>query len=240
MSYQQNFSVCSPNLEKAPTQAVSLLDFWLRTKLQVTPGSVRLVSPESGLCVDKWFPPGAKLISVCGCNSGQVLVASGSVLFYLEIAGGKLVLAGDTTLEHEVACIDLSPLDEVGAGDSGGKTSVASLGLWTDISVRLIKLPSLEEITKEYLGGEIIPRSNLMTKFKGTNYLPCAYGDGSLFYFVVNGSGHLADKKKVVLETQPTVLRKFRSDRPTVICSSNQKLVFSNVNLKEVTIATYS
>ena len=67
---------------------------------------------------------------------------------------------------------------------------------------------------------------------------------GSLFYFVVNASGNLADKKKVILGTQPTVLRKFRtgavsnvfacSDRPTVIYSSNQKLVFSNVNLKEV------
>ena len=203
---------------------INIVNFWLTVVMQVTPGSVRLVSPESGQCVATWAPPGAKLISVCGCNSGQVLVAGGS----------------DTTLEHEVACIDLSPLDEFEAEDSGSKTSVASLGLWTDTSVRLIKLPSPEEITKEYLGGEIIPRSNLMTKFKGTNYLPCAYGDGSLFYFVVNGSGHLADKKKVVLETQPTVLRKFRSDRPTVICSSNQKLVFSNVNLKEVTIATYS
>ena len=48
----------------------------------------------------------------------------------------------------------------------------------------------------------------------------------------------------MTLGTQPTVLRKFRtgsvsnvfacSDRPTVIYSSNQKLVFSNVNLKEV------
>jgi hypothetical protein len=46
----------------------------------------------------------------------------------------------------------------------------------------------------------------------------------------------------VTLGTQPTVLRKFStqyttnvfacSDRPTVIYSSNQKLVFSNVNLK--------
>ena len=52
---------------------------------------------------------------------------------------------------------------------------------------------------------------------------------------------------QVTLGTQPTVLRKFRtgsvsnvfacSDRPTVIYSSNQKLVFSNVNLKEVSIS---
>lgn len=56
--------------------------------------------------------------------------------------------------------------------------------------------------------------------------------------------GLLSDRKKVTLGTQPTVLRTFRSlsttnvfacsDRPTVIYSSNHKLVFSNVNLKEV------
>jgi len=209
--------------------------------VQVTPGSVRLVCPQSQEMVDSWTPPGGKLISVCGCNASQLLAASGSILFYIEIQAGKLVLAGDTTLEHEVACIDLTPLED---GDNTTRTSVASLGLWTDISVRLVKLPSLEEITREYLGGEIIPRSILMAKFEGTNYLLCALGDGSLFYFIVTSSGTLTDKKKVTLGTQPTVLRKFRtgsvsnvfacSDRPTVIYSSNQKLVFSNVNLKEV------
>ena len=49
-----------------------------------------------------------------------------------------------------------------------------------------------------------------MTQFEGTNYLLCALGDGSLFYFVLNGQGALTDKKKVTLGTQPTVLRKFR------------------------------
>lgn len=57
-------------------------------------------------------------------------------------------------------------------------------------------------------------------------------------------AGVLSERKKVTLGTQPTVLRTFRSlstsnvfacsDRPTVIYSSNHKLVFSNVNLKEV------
>lgn len=57
-------------------------------------------------------------------------------------------------------------------------------------------------------------------------------------------AGDLTDRKKVTLGTQPTVLRTFKSqttsnvfacsDRPTVIYSSNHKLVFSNVNLKEV------
>ena len=106
--------------------------------------------------------------------------------------------SSDTTLEHEIACIDITPLN-----DNETRTEILSVGLWTDITVRLFKLPSLEEIAKESLGGEIIPRSILMTQFEGTNYLLCALGDGSLFYFVLNsqttqpGSSLLTEKKKV-------------------------------------------
>lgn len=145
-----------------------------------------------------------------------------------------------TTLPYEVACLDISSLDE--------KDPIAKLvavGLWTDISTCILNLPNLETLYDEKLGGEIIPRSILMTNFEGMNYLLCALGDGSMFYFVLNKqTGQLSDRKKVTLGTQPTILKTFRSlsttnvfacsDRPTVIYSSNHKLVFSNVNLKEV------
>lgn len=189
--------------------------------------------------LSEWSPPGSRVISVTGCNFSQVVCAAGPILFYLEIKEGKLSQNGDTTLEYEVACIDITPLNE-----DDKKSEIVSVGLWTDITVRLLKLPSLEEITKEPLGGDIIPRSILMAQFEGTNYLLCALGDGSLFYFTLNSQGCLTDKKKVTLGTQPTVLKKFKtrsttnvfacSDRPTVIYSSTQKLVFSNVNLREV------
>ncbi len=207
--------------------------------IQVTPQSLRLVNADSKQLVDEWRPPGNRVISVTGCNFSQVVCAAGSILFYLEIKEGKILQSGDTTLEHEVACIDITPLNE-----SEQRSEIVSVGLWTDITVRLLKLPSLEEITKEHLGGDIIPRSILMAQFEGTNYLLCALGDGSLFYFTLNSQGCLTEKKKVTLGTQPIVLRKFKtrsttnvfacSDRPTVIYSSTQKLVFSNVNLREV------
>ena len=56
--------------------------------------------------------------------------------------------------------------------------------------------------------------------------------------------GELTEQKKVTLGTKPTMIQPFKagasrnifacSDRPTVIYSSNNKLVFSNVNLKVV------
>ena len=77
------------------------------------------------------------------------------------------------------------------------------------------------------------------------SYLLCALGDGHLLNFLLNTStGDLTDRKKVSLGTQPITLRTFSSknttrvfaasDRPTVIYSSNKKLLYSNVNLKEV------
>ncbi|NWQ68532.1 DDB1 protein, partial [Neopipo cinnamomea] len=236
--------------------------------IQITSASVRLVSQEPKSLVSEWKEPNGKNISVASCNTNQVVVAVGRALFYLEIRPQELRQISCTEMEHEVACLDITPL-----GDSNGMSPLCAIGLWTDISARILKLPSFELLHKEMLGGggrasrgqrggrwpspewphpslfplpaEIIPRSILMTTFESSHYLLCALGDGALFYFGLSlDTGSLSDRKKVTLGTQPTVLRTFRSlsttnvfacsDRPTVIYSSNHKLVFSNVNLKEV------
>jgi DNA damage-binding protein 1 len=51
-------------------------------------------------------------------------------------------------LEHDVACMDISLLD-VGTE----RASIAAVGLCTDNSARILKLPSLEELNKEHFGG---------------------------------------------------------------------------------------
>uniref|UniRef100_A0A673MNK9 DNA damage-binding protein 1 n=1 Tax=Sinocyclocheilus rhinocerous TaxID=307959 RepID=A0A673MNK9_9TELE len=208
--------------------------------VQITSVSVRLVTQDSKALVSEWKEPQGKNISVASCNSTQVVLAVGRVLYYLQILTGELKQISSTEMEHEVACLDITPL-----GESAGESSICAVGLWTDISARLLKLPCFSPLHKEMLGGEIIPRSILMTTFEGSHYLLCALGDGALFYFGLDiQTGVLSERKKVTLGTQPTVLRTFRSlstsnvfacsDRPTVIYSSNHKLVFSNVNLKEV------
>lgn len=58
---------------------------------------------------------------------------------------------------------------------------------------------------------EIIPRSLLICVLEGICYLLCALGDGSMFYFTVDqATGTLSNRKRVILGTQPTVLRSFR------------------------------
>ncbi|KAK2188211.1 hypothetical protein NP493_140g03066 [Ridgeia piscesae] len=213
--------------------------------LQVTAVAVRLVSADTKKLLMEWKPVTGKNISVVSSNMKQVVCATGSHIFYLEIQVGSLKSVSNVTMDHEVACLDVTPLVDSGGSGDGDMAQLCVVGLWTDISARILQLPTLESLHVEMLGGEIIPRSILMATFEGTHYLLCALGDGSLFYFCLNTiSGSLGERKKVTLGTQPTVLKTFRSlsttnvfacsDRPTVIYSSNHKLVFSNVNLKEV------
>lgn len=209
--------------------------------VQATSNQVRLISEKSGKLLDQWSPPDELNISVIASNRHQVLCAVRDTLHYLRIQEARIVLESTRQMEYEVACLDISPLSE-----KESEASICSVGFWTDISIKILSLPSLDMIYKESIGGEIIPRSLISASFEGVPYLLCALGDGSLYYFAVNTkSGELEDRKKVTLGTQPTVLRAFKSsnhstnvfacsDRPTVIYSSNHKLVFSNVNLKEV------
>ncbi|XP_065081415.1 DNA damage-binding protein 1 [Ochlerotatus camptorhynchus] len=208
--------------------------------IQVTPMTARLIQCDNKSMICEWKPPDDKRISVVACNSCQMVCATACDIYYIEIEAGKLVHKSTVTLDYEVACLDISPLD-----DNATNAELVAVGLWTDISACILRLPNLEVVHTEKLGGEIIPRSILMAHFEGIVYLLCALGDGSMFYFVLDKhTNRLKDQKKVTLGTQPTILKTFRSlsttnvfacsDRPTVIYSSNHKLVFSNVNLKEV------
>jgi DNA damage-binding protein 1 len=117
------------------------------------------------------------------------------------------------------------------------------VGLWTDITARILSLPDFKPMVKESLGIESIPRSILMTTLEDIPYLFVASGDGQLFSFKFDQhTSSLVERKKIALGTQPIVLQTFKtgtttnifaaSDRPTVVYSKNQKLLYSNVNLK--------
>lgn len=209
--------------------------------VQVTSNSVRLVSSTTRELLNEWHAPSDYSVNVATANATQVLLATGGGhLVYLEIGDGILQEVKHAQLEYEISCLDINPI-----GENPNQSQLAAVGMWTDISVRLFSLPELNLITKEHLGGEIIPRSVLLCSFEGISYLLCALGDGHLLNFMLNTStGELTDRKKVSLGTQPITLRTFSSkntthvfaasDRPTVIYSSNKKLLYSNVNLKEV------
>jgi DNA damage-binding protein 1 len=96
---------------------------------------------------------------------------------------------------------------------------------------------------------DVIPRSIIIETLEQISYLFISLGDGSVISYVIDKASNceLRERRKVVLGTQPTILKKFHSekpvqtsnifacsDRPSVISSTNQKLVYSSVNLKQV------
>lgn len=116
--------------------------------VQVTPVSARLVSAQNKTLLAEWKSPTEKNISVVACNTMQIVVSTGSELYYIEIQPNELILKGSTTLDVEIACLDISPL-----GEGVTSSELVAVGLWTDISARILRLPDLTEATKENLGG---------------------------------------------------------------------------------------
>ncbi|KAG0339195.1 DNA damage-binding protein 1a [Podila humilis] len=220
--------------------------------LQVTPNSVRLIAPpqhiQAGLLAE-WTPPTGQLISVASMTATQCLVAvGGSTLINLDIGSDTISQLGQTTFTSEIACIDATSIDLADKNAS----SVCAVGMW-DIKINIVRLPSMEILTTCDLPSDILPRSLLMTRFEGVPYLLVGLGDGQLVTFILEtGFTQLNNPKKISLGTQPIILRQLSSaqgsannshvfacgDRPTVIHSSNRKLLYSNVNLKEVAAAT--
>ena len=59
------------------------------------------------------------------------------------------ILSSNATMPHEVACVDISPL----GGQEASKASFCAIGLWTEISVSLLRLPTLQQVDNQLLGG---------------------------------------------------------------------------------------
>ncbi|TYZ63198.1 hypothetical protein PybrP1_012947 [[Pythium] brassicae (nom. inval.)] len=236
--------------------------------LQVTENELRVVSSESFQVTATWAPPVGSRITVAAANPTQVVAAtSGGVLVYFEVQDGRLVERAQTTLEYEIACVDITPFaarrqaqgtsadGDVGMESASGRswelnalrTSLCVVGLWTNFSVCVLQLPTLQPLVKEPLGNDLLPRSVLFNTFEDQDYVLVGLGDGSLVNFHVDAAtGALSSRKRVSLGSQPIALSTFRSkdmtlvfaacDRPTVIYANNNKLLYSNVNAKEVTV----
>lgn len=234
------------------TQTLHIANMIHNQIVQITTSSLRLIKKDSATkntqLIKEWKLPDDEFISVATSNHTECLFACRNQLNYFVIGNGEFEITTSAALEHEIACLDLSPQNGT------DRSEFCAVGLWSDISARLLVLPTLEQICYEKLKGDIIPRSILIETLEQINYLFVSLGDGSVISYVIRNvseSGQLglelSESRKVVLGTQPTILKKFHSekpiptnnifacsDRPSVISTTNQKLVYSSVNLKQV------
>ncbi|CAG8461735.1 4837_t:CDS:10 [Gigaspora rosea] len=211
--------------------------------VQVTQYQVRLIDLDNRRLVSQWDPPHNSKITVADINPSQVVIAiSGGILIYFQVQGMELVKINQRKLQYEIACMSINPLDPIHPESS----SIVAIGLWTVVGVQVLRLPTLEIIADQPLEGASMTRSVLLSTFENNHYLLAALGDGQLFHFILDPTtGRLSERKQLSLGTQPVMLTSFTSnglshvfaasDRPTVIYSSNKKLLYSNVNTKDVT-----
>lgn len=109
---------------------------------------MRLVKSDSKTLVGEWKPDGNRSIDVVSCNATQIVIASMNEIFYICIEDGMLVEKGRKILPNQVACLDVTPLDE-----QETKSDLIAVGLWTEMSAVILSLPDLNIICTEKLGG---------------------------------------------------------------------------------------
>jgi DNA damage-binding protein 1 len=132
-----------------------------------------------------------------------LLAVGGKNLVLLAVQPSGFQQISTCSLDHEISCLNINP---IAVANHTGKprvfvqdaddllilmsarlcffywadmlsASFAAVGLW-DVSVRLLALPSLKEVTREALGGGILPRTILFATFVDVSSL--------LFYFLLS------------------------------------------------------
>lgn len=231
------------------------------TFVQVTARAVRLVDSASFAQLFEYTSPSA--ITVASGTLTQVTLAvSGGEVVYLELdaASRALVVKASARLDQDIACLSLRPVSEQADKtdamevDTDGidgtalpvRGSVLAIAMWTDNSVRLHALPTLQEICRIQLGTDTQARDILLVEIGGKPHLFVGLGDGRLITYSVDLSGDLpslTNRRSGVLGTHPITFSVFynagalcvfaASDRPTVIYSKNGKILFSVLDVNQ-------
>ncbi|CAH1759117.1 8184_t:CDS:10 [Entrophospora sp. SA101] len=209
--------------------------------VQITETNIALFVIETGELLSEWLTENGKTITVADVNTTQIVIGlSGGTIIYFEIKNDKLMLIKKLELDSDISCLSINPLEDPTS------SSIVAVGLWKVIGIKILKLPTLDIISDEKFDGTSITRSVLLTNFENNHYVLAASGDGQLYHFLLNPTtGELSEKKHLSLGTQPIILIPFisngknhvfaASDRPTIIYSDNNKLLYSSVNTKDVT-----
>ena len=159
---------------------------------------------------------------------------------------------GTTSSEDSIMSIASHPVSSLSqqalhASQGIQKSTFASIGLWGNFSLRILRIPSLEQVAEEPIGSQFPARSTMLASVEvNQHFFFAGLGDGHLLTFRIDAvTGALSERKRVPLGRTPVSLSVFKTssailvfcacDRPTVVYCQSRKLVFSNVNLSDIT-----
>jgi DNA damage-binding protein 1 len=216
--------------------------------VQVTPSSVRLINSmtlalvrEFTCCPDLTNNSSSKIFQATG-NTLQIALALSKgevIVLELDQEQNTLVISNRLSFEQDIACLCLktdrvTTDSDIFPFQQGTKTDLLVVGLWTDHSVRIHALPSLEEVCRVVLGGEetaqarhvvLAPLSSeekceaVESKEEESNHhslhlhLLVGLGDGTLvtylLAFPLSGLPTISNKQEIRLGTHPVSLSCF-------------------------------
>ncbi|SNX84516.1 related to UV-damaged DNA-binding protein [Melanopsichium pennsylvanicum] len=134
--------------------------------LRIARSNASLVSIQSGNTdqLQRWAPPTGHEITSASVNShGQLIIAlSDKTLLYFAVESGALVERKRVQLEHEVSCVDVSPLVP------GKEARYVACGFWQSRSVQIFSLPELDPVGQSSVVQQrftAVPRSILLHHF---------------------------------------------------------------------------
>lgn len=144
--------------------------------VQVTASGVWMVRCETLEAVSSWTCDSP--ITCASINATQIVISlAGGILNHLAISNGNLELVATKEMSFEISCIDATTFDDA------LRAKYCSVGLWNDHSIRILALPSLNEISQDVIAGGIfmpdidtIPRSILSVHLDNKHYLMAALG----------------------------------------------------------------
>ncbi|VUC24859.1 unnamed protein product [Clonostachys rosea] len=177
--------------------------------LQVTPRSVALLDPESGVAASSWASPEGKVVTAASANEKWLLLAiDGSVLVRLNLENDleELSQSRDTglnNLENQISCIHAAQSPQ----------NLGVVGWWASGTISIIDLATLEPIHGESLrqsdDSASIPRDIALVQLHPAETagptLFIATEDGNVITFNVSiGNFEISGRKTVTLGNGPS------------------------------------
>jgi len=204
-----NFTLTPVDLPGFDLEASTLLAGNLDSVLcQVTAAAVLLSDASSALCS---FRPTSTIQQASLYNSHILLVTSDNVVSYLTLSNRRLNVESTWQAPHDISCV------VVGQG-------YAVVGVWSEFTIRIMKLPDLAETWREQVSVDVLPRA-LFLKTMGTEErLFCGLGDGNLL--VYNFKEGQIDNQRNMQVGREAVQFSALGDNRVLISSASPKVAF--------------
>ncbi|KAI9840202.1 MAG: hypothetical protein M1838_004177 [Thelocarpon superellum] len=219
--------------------------------LQITPSSVLLTDPESGMVISQWIPPSGQHITDASTNDDAVLVAVGGTrLVSLDIRRRLAVCAEkEFSGDSQIACVTVPSFS---SPRLPALPSIGVVGFWHGGTVSMVNLDTLEVVHDEVVGdarGVSVPRVLLMTQVLADQppSLFVSMADGVVFTFAVDATDFsLQGRNSIVLGTQQARLQAVprgnglfnvfaTCEHPSLIYGSEGRIVYAAVTADTAT-----